>query len=75
MPTTGIAECDDYVKAAWTLGACEKVPLDVRNSIKENLVSIGAMWQSLTGDALTRARQSCKAGSDAMRQASIAAGC
>ena len=76
--TTGIAECDAYLHAVEAYAACDKVPQEARDAVKESIDAIkqSAQVAKASGDDAVKAvADSCKQGADAIAQVLAAMGC
>lgn len=77
---SGIAECDKFIAVAEAFVACEKVPPEARDQVKQALASAEESWAqfkdpSVPPETITEARNACQQGIDGLNQALEASGC
>lgn len=74
---TGIAECDSYGQSLQALLACNKVPTQAKDSIKQGYDAMreGLISTATNAESKRLAATQCKQADDALRQASAALGC
>jgi beta-aspartyl-peptidase (threonine type) len=73
--STGIPECDDYIAAVEKLGRCDKLPQAARDAMQDGVDQQRESWKHLDSEGRRNSAQACRAGTDAIRQASSASGC
>ena len=66
------AECNDYKAAIEKLGACDKMPKEARDAMKQAFDSASSGWTNLPPEAKAGLATACKAGADAVKQSSAA---
>ena len=59
-------ECNDYKAAIDKLSACDKMPQQARDALKQAYDQASAGWASLPAEAKANLATACKAGTDAV---------
>lgn len=76
--TTGLPECDDFVRAMDAYLACDKVPQAARDGAREGLEALRAGWaeiSQLPPEAKRATADGCLQAVEALRQSAAAMGC
>ena len=60
-------ECNDYKDAIAKLAACDKMPAQARDALKQAYDQAAAGWTSLPAEAKANLATACKAGADAVQ--------
>jgi hypothetical protein len=78
--SSGIAECDAYLKTFEKYLACEKVPQQSKDASKQGLEAMKSSWAQLKdpnvpAETKKAAADACKTGEDGLKQSATALGC
>jgi hypothetical protein len=76
--STGLPDCDGYIKAVEAYVRCDKVAQSARESVKTGLDSMRETWGSLANvpeGVRTQTNDACKQAVDSLRQGAAAIGC
>jgi hypothetical protein len=71
-------ECKDYADAMAKLGACDKMPKESKDAMKQGFDAMKTGWagfDKMPAEAQKAAADACKQGTDAMKQSASALGC
>ena len=60
------AECNEYKAAIEKLSACDKMPQQARDALKQAYDQASAGWANLPAEAKANLATACKAGADAV---------
>jgi hypothetical protein len=70
MATTELpAACAEYKASVDKLASCDKLPADVKTSLKTSYDQAAASWTTTPADGMTKLGESCKTAADAVKQA------
>lgn len=70
--STGIPECDEYKAAIDKLATCDAIPAETRKMMKDSFDQASGAWANLPAESKAAAATGCKAGADAVKQATAA---
>jgi hypothetical protein len=76
--STGLVECDAYIRAVEAYMRCDKVPQQARDGAKQGIEYMLQGWGDLTQmpeEAKQATNDACKQGVDALKQGATAMGC
>jgi len=79
--STGIAECDAFLKTYEKYLACDKIPQQAKDASKQGLDAMKANWAQLSkdpaapADSKKVAADACKTGEEGLKQTATTAGC
>lgn len=71
-------ECKDYADAMAKLGACDKMPKESKDAMKQGFDAMKTGWagfDKMPAESQKAAADACKQGTDAMKQSATALGC
>ena len=66
------AECDEYKAAIEKLAACDKLPQQTRDALKQSYEQTSAAWASVPAEGRAALATACKSAADAVAQSSAA---
>jgi hypothetical protein len=74
--STGMTECDEYLKVVEAYSKCDKVPQPARDAAIKSRDTAKATWTgTMTDDAKKAAAAGCKSGSDTLKTGAQTMGC
>jgi len=74
--STGMQECDDYLKTVEAYSKCDKVPQPARDSALKSRDASKATWTTtMTDDAKKAAAAACKSGAETLKTGAQTMGC
>jgi hypothetical protein len=76
--STGIPECDDYIKTMDKYAKCDKLPAEAKKAMLDGFEQGKQAWAAVANapaEAKTQMASGCKAGNDAAVQALTQLGC
>lgn len=74
--STGMPECDEYLKAVEKLASCDKYPAATKDQMMKGVEAMKQGWTAnMPDDAKKAAADGCKSATDALKQGASALGC
>jgi hypothetical protein len=76
--STGLPACDQYIAVTEAFAACDKVPVETRDAVRQGLDAMKQAWTDLSQlppETKEQTNQACLQAVDALRQGATSMGC